>query len=576
MPTKYLAITIAGAVSLGSYEAGAMYEILDAIRQHNAHPETIAKGDYIRIDVITGASAGGMTAAILAQKLLYQKSTLVNANGGASPYENPLYEAWVRTITLAGLVNTVDKPVPDGDPATLSLLSSNLIEHIAQETLLQQDSSGQIPIVGGMHNAIDPQRGIRLGLALTNINGLNYGRKMFDGTDFLYTDFSDQMIRSIAATDRSLATWTEIAQAAVGCGAFPFAFRTKDLKRPRADFDDDLEPWPGDPNSHVFTYTDGGVLQNQPLGMAKNLVDKNDNHLGDEQRFYLFVSPSPMEGTQNLSLSEKNVTLIGIGRRLLSTYLGQAIYHDWVQAEDVNSQIRLLDLRAEQLAAALKSQAVDAVTFAASAQQVLSLMYSTVPSQESEDQALARLAQQYSAEVDGFGGPQSPETTALLKGILTLELAAELGDRDRMRIYGLVTNDGNLAGAGIFAFVGFFDQAYRDHDYDWGRTVAQRLLANPAFQAPGELGPIRYTPAQIRPIDSSLNGLLLKDIDRNDVRTLKDGITRRASQIVHDTVPWWARFLVGSGVKLALEALIDWEFSRAVQGVSTSKLDNRS
>jgi hypothetical protein len=32
MTVKYLAI--AGAVSLGSYEAGATYEILDAIRQH--------------------------------------------------------------------------------------------------------------------------------------------------------------------------------------------------------------------------------------------------------------------------------------------------------------------------------------------------------------------------------------------------------------------------------------------------------------------------------------------------------------------------------------------------------------
>jgi hypothetical protein len=31
---KYLAITLAGAVSLASYRAGATYEILDAIRQH--------------------------------------------------------------------------------------------------------------------------------------------------------------------------------------------------------------------------------------------------------------------------------------------------------------------------------------------------------------------------------------------------------------------------------------------------------------------------------------------------------------------------------------------------------------
>jgi hypothetical protein len=32
---KRLAITIAGAVSLCSYEAGVLYEVLDAIHQHN-------------------------------------------------------------------------------------------------------------------------------------------------------------------------------------------------------------------------------------------------------------------------------------------------------------------------------------------------------------------------------------------------------------------------------------------------------------------------------------------------------------------------------------------------------------
>src|ERR1700760_677397 len=69
---KRLAVTIAGAVSLGSYEAGVLYEVLDAIRQHNRNPAT-AESDHITIDVLTGASAGGMTAVILAQKLMLQR-----------------------------------------------------------------------------------------------------------------------------------------------------------------------------------------------------------------------------------------------------------------------------------------------------------------------------------------------------------------------------------------------------------------------------------------------------------------------------------------------------------------------
>jgi hypothetical protein len=37
---KRLAITISGAVSLGSYEAGVLYEVVNAIGQHNSQPDT--------------------------------------------------------------------------------------------------------------------------------------------------------------------------------------------------------------------------------------------------------------------------------------------------------------------------------------------------------------------------------------------------------------------------------------------------------------------------------------------------------------------------------------------------------
>ncbi|MFO0210364.1 MAG: patatin-like phospholipase family protein, partial [Pseudanabaena sp.] len=81
--SRKLAIAISGAVSLGSYEAGVMYEVLEAIAVHNALPENNDK--RIEIDVITGASAGGMTAGILAQKLLCDGKSL------RDPYTNPLY-----------------------------------------------------------------------------------------------------------------------------------------------------------------------------------------------------------------------------------------------------------------------------------------------------------------------------------------------------------------------------------------------------------------------------------------------------------------------------------------------------
>ena len=41
--SKKLAITVAGAVSLGSYEAGVLYEVVTAIGEHNDHPDDQSK-----------------------------------------------------------------------------------------------------------------------------------------------------------------------------------------------------------------------------------------------------------------------------------------------------------------------------------------------------------------------------------------------------------------------------------------------------------------------------------------------------------------------------------------------------
>ena len=119
MPKK-LAITVAGAVSLGSYEAGVLYELLDAIGQHDRNAAT-SDDDRIVIDVLTGASAGGMTAIILAQKLLY------SADEFRGPYDNPLYNTWVKRISLAELQAT-----QDDEPALNSLFSSNLVKAISR------------------------------------------------------------------------------------------------------------------------------------------------------------------------------------------------------------------------------------------------------------------------------------------------------------------------------------------------------------------------------------------------------------------------------------------------------------
>src|SRR5437016_11283895 len=118
---KKLAITIAGAVSLGAYEAGVMYELLQALKTHNIGIDQRGgdADEKFIIDVVCGASAGALNIALIAQKLLFQPSRLEDAS------DNDLYLPWVRDVDLTGLLALSADENPQ-----LSILSSDFVELI--------------------------------------------------------------------------------------------------------------------------------------------------------------------------------------------------------------------------------------------------------------------------------------------------------------------------------------------------------------------------------------------------------------------------------------------------------------
>jgi hypothetical protein len=555
MPKK-LAITIAGAVSLGSYESGVLYEVLDAIRQHNANPATDGNS-RIEIDVLTGASAGGMTAIILAQKLMFSADQFKGA------YDNPLYNTWVKRISLEGLQQT-----GQDEPALHSLLSSNLIETISKEALLERYET-MPPPPGQRHPAAASL--LRVGVALTNLNGVAYGYPVTPGGKFVYIDYGDQRTRLVdpannPATD-SRDFWEPLRQAAVACGAFPIAFRAQDVERSKTSEPDDypvenLEPWDQDPST--YTYSDGGILQNQPLGIAKNLVDLIDRHEDQDQRFYMFVSPQAKDPNANDNFHEENADYLHVIQRLLDVVVGQSGFQDWITAKGVNKRIALLDERADGLKLAILNNQVGVQALGQTATSLLSLFFpdgSHLPPGATEKETLvdaqARIAKQYKDEIAALSGTTVDGVnagTAFRDSVLAFESAAGLGARDHMTIYGVTATETELAGAGVQYFLGFFDQDYRDHDYDVGRTHAQSVLKqiNDAFalqiaqeQAdalshdPGNsptIAPLRFTPGVIRPIDSRLDGLKLKDVPAADLAQFKGGMKRRLNQMLRELV----------------------------------------
>jgi predicted acylesterase/phospholipase RssA len=492
---KRLAITIAGAVSLGGYEAGVLYEVLKALGGHNTAAKT--EDEKIYIDVITGASAGAMTAAMAAQRLLYKPSDL------DGPQTNAFYQAWVERINLWSLVKMKWK-----EKIWHSLLSSDLIELIGKQMLIDPLKNGAA--MTEVHPAIEVERDgngkpkrdasgnlfpkpLWLWMALTNLNGLNYGYPLLDGRGarFQYTRCVDQISEQVVVPPAdAVQLWTRLRDGAVASGAFPFAFRPQDIVRHRQEYDDTtLEDWAKHPPSDkTFTYTDGGVLQNQPIGLAKNLIDKlvqerlakGDATAYDDadSRLYLFVSPHSLQSDVSVGFTAEKASFPHMTDEFVRTYARQAQFHDWIMAEQMNQQVNALDERAKQLADVIKSRQVDVNTLLTASTQLAKLLAEGDVVQLESD--LNRLKIQYRELYQEMTAIGPVAADAWLNSIFTLERAANLQTRDRMNILAVMAEGRNdLAGAGISSFVGFFSRKFRDHDYLVGRIKAREYLAKP-------------------------------------------------------------------------------------------------
>lgn len=515
---KRLAITISGAVSLGSFEGGVLYEFLTALRQHNVNPATTSD-QKISIDVMTGASAGGMTAAICAQKLLYEDNSFIDHRN------NPLYLPWVKDVSLTGLLNMS----PLDDP-TESILSSELIQTISRRYLLQRYLTGLTPAIK-QHPACGST--LYLGLALSNLNGIDYSVPMMTGGSFVYTRHQDQLIRKLSGAACDTAqVWDPIRQAAVACGAFPFAFRAQELIRLQSEYEEYTGSRPtGYPaTGGAYTYTDGGVFQNEPLGMAKDLVDLIDNHQNYESRFYLFVAPGAKSSSIDSDFRASNAKFFPMAQRLAYSVFEQARFHDWIMAEGVNAQIQLFNSRAMALHALILAGNLDVAAVSTVNSGLITSFYA-VPAQATADRA--RLRTQFAAQYQSLQAISQQAADAWIDAILIFERAASLPDKDEMQIFGITASADELAGDQLCAFSGFFDQKLRDNDYDVGRQKTREFVATINNDPRNPLYPIHYTPdpnQQITGIDPALGISGVADLPHQLRVKLRDQIKNRVGE----------------------------------------------
>jgi hypothetical protein len=175
--TFEIGFVMAGAISAGAYTAGVMdfiFEALDAYESAKTSPGWDGPTHDVRVPVMAGASAGGMTSAISALHAYYDLEHVCPGAAPPSPERNRLYSSWVTDISLDALLATTDFEGGREAGGVLSLPCCDLLDQIVDSAFVLSGSVRQRNWVGR-----DNDRTLRVMLTLTNVRGVPYSFAVF-------------------------------------------------------------------------------------------------------------------------------------------------------------------------------------------------------------------------------------------------------------------------------------------------------------------------------------------------------------------------------------------------------------
>lgn len=398
-----VALILGGGVSLGSFSGGALAEVLRLLEGYPGERRAggVTKPLVPKIDVVTGASAGSMTLAILLRLLLDGRT--------AEEIQDAMRAAWVEGVGI---------DTADGDGQLLpdlrrhsapSFLSKRPIEHLADRYL-------------GGNRATNPPRAapsplladtVYASFAVANLHGIDVRapaqmiRQRSAGTgedtafaDLLTTTFHDDRVRfrldaaeppadEVAVDAESGAIrlggrngipgapaaepWRLFRAAAIASGSFPGAFPPVSLLRRREEYGrlwpDDLARGIGNlepVDAFRFAYVDGGTFRNEPLREAIELAALRDagHDARGVERIFLFVDPHVSGSSQVRALDFEHAValhaqvdadgrvekhelerrdyagrLLSVLARVAGMLRGQSAFRDWLRAAKLNSRV---------------------------------------------------------------------------------------------------------------------------------------------------------------------------------------------------------------------------------------------
>jgi Patatin-like phospholipase len=357
--TFELGLVMAGAVSAGAYTAGVLdflFEAVDAYNEEKQKPGWDGPTHDVRIPIMSGASAGGMTSAICALHAFHDLAHVWPGKPVPPPEQNRLYSSWVSDISLDRLLETSDLDAP-GLKGLKSVLCCNVLDEIVAEAFTMSGSVDR-PWIG---RGSDPS--LRVRLTLTNLRGAPYSFPLF-GSDTNetygmlnhgdYFDFAVGRTSTLAAgaepgatpldvTNLAQEEWDVYRTTALATGAFPVGLAPRIISRTDTAFyreaqtfgyEDPLtqEFCPVTPDAcfneapYSFVSVDGGVIDNAPLELARRYLSGGAVHnerSGDgADKAVLLIAPFPNFAA--MPPKDDNDLLSDVLQRLLSALVDQA------------------------------------------------------------------------------------------------------------------------------------------------------------------------------------------------------------------------------------------------------------
>lgn len=366
--TFEIGFTMAGAISAGAYTAGVMdffIEALDSYYEAKKQPGWDGPVHDVRIPIMAGASAGGMTSAICALHAFRDRFDHVwprdEARNIPDRHRNRLYSSWVEDIDIEPLCETTDLEKTPSE-SVRSLLCCDVIDRIVKDAF---DMDGAI--VGREWIGRGDDRSLRLRLTVTSLRGVPYSFQIYGAHDprrygmLNHGEFVDFKI-GVAPTPSDGAyaldisntktdDWELFRTVAKATGAFPIGLAPRRLSRHPLEYRFasrigygvgdayriiDPDQWLFEPanDPYKFIAVDGGTVDNEPLEMTRRYLsggatERNASDGFNTTKAVILVAPFPnyIEAkTPNsaVDLHNRDIGLMSISGALLTALVNQA------------------------------------------------------------------------------------------------------------------------------------------------------------------------------------------------------------------------------------------------------------